>query len=128
MNTHDLNVLLVEDDQNVSMTLRSMLIEFGISNVYDAVNGEEALALLQEAKEDISLVVCDWNMPKVTGIEVLEAIRKTSPEMPFLMVTARADKSSVLAAKEHNVSVYICKPFSYGEFKKKMNYIVNHWF
>ncbi len=127
MSINDLNILLVEDDKNVIATLRSMLMEYGVSNVFDATNGEEALELLREAPDTISFVICDWNMPKVTGIEVLEEVRKTNPEMPFLMVTARADKESVIKAKENNVSAYICKPFTYGQLKKKVNFVINSW-
>jgi len=127
MSISDLNVLLVEDDQNVAITLHNMLMEMGVSNVYDATNGVEALDLFHEAPDSISLVICDWNMPEKTGIEVLEEIRRTNDNMPFLMVTARADEASVLKAKECNVSAYICKPFSYDELKKKVNHIIDHW-
>ena len=127
MGINHLNVLLVEDDQNVSNTVRNMLMEMGVSNVYDAEDGKGALELLREAPEDISLVICDWNMPNVTGIEVLDAIRETNPELPFLMITARADRDSVLEAKKYNVSAYICKPFSYGELRKKVDYAISRW-
>lgn len=126
MSVHDLNILLVEDDQNVATTVRNMLMEFGVSNVYSATNGVEALDLLREVPDTISFVICDWNMPKKTGIEVLEEVRRNYSNMPFLMVSARADKESVVRAKNSNVSAYICKPFSYGELQKKLNYIIDH--
>jgi len=123
---YDLGVLLVEDDLTVCNTLRCMLQEMGVTNIYEANDGNHALALLDQRPDNISMTICDWNMAGKTGIELLQEIRVDYPELPFLMVTARADEASVLQAKELCVTGYIRKPFSYDCLQKKISNIVSH--
>ncbi len=125
---NEIGVLLVEDDQNVRMSIKAMLQEIGITNIHEASDGQKALAKLDELSEreengqdeTISLIICDWNMPHKTGIEFLREVRQIHPEMPFLMVTARSDHESVTAAKENKVTGYIRKPFSFEDISKKV--------
>ncbi len=116
----DTNILLVEDDLNVRMTVRSMLTEMGVKNIFEKKDGQEALTFVENMQVRLDLIICDWNMPHKTGLEFLREIKQSYPEILFLMITARNDEDSVLTAKEANVSAYIRKPFSFEELKTKV--------
>lgn len=120
MKIEDLNVLLVEDDRNVRATVRSMLQEMGINSIHESHDGQAAWEYLENNDWKINMIICDWNMPHVTGIEFLREVRLAYPNMAFLMITARADKNSVLAAKSCDVTGYIRKPFSFEDLRKKI--------
>lgn len=118
------SVLLVEDDSNVRLSIKAMLQEMGISNISEAADGVEALRLIEgDPKKGFGFVVCDWNMPKKTGLELLRDVRETNKKTPFLMITARANKDSVALAKKHDVTAYIVKPFTFNELKAKVSAI-----
>lgn len=120
MNNENIKVLIIEDDSNVRFTTKSMLEEMGIVDVYEANDGDAALEILNKDMMSINLVLCDWNMPKMSGKDVLNAIRERAPTLPFIMITARADHNSILSAKEGQVSAYIKKPFSFTELQSKV--------
>lgn len=120
MKADNVTVLLVEDDQNVRSTLKAMLREMGVSQVFQAGDGQEALKYFDANPDGVDMVICDWNMPHKTGIEFLREIRQVYPDMPFLMITARADKESIIAAKSAQVTAYIRKPFTFDELKDKI--------
>ncbi len=116
--------LLVEDDPNVRLTIKCMLHEMGITQIREAENGHTALRFLEGEAIEISFIICDWNMPHKTGIEFLREVRQVSETIPFLMITARADKDSILAAKSSNVTAYIRKPFTFKELKDKITAVL----
>lgn len=115
-------ILIVEDDPNVLMTLQMMLVEMGVSitNITTATNGTIALQKLDAAAQPFDLLISDWNMPQKNGLDLLKEVRQAHPTMPFLMVTARADKESIVDARDNNVTAYIRKPVAFDEFKKKI--------
>lgn len=113
-------VLLVEDDPAVSATIEAMLNEMEIYAVVHMPDGAEALKYIDECFGAVSLIICDWNMPRKNGLEFLREVRQTLPDLPFLMVTARADKDSVLAAQAARVTNYITKPFTFETLKAKI--------
>jgi two-component system, chemotaxis family, chemotaxis protein CheY len=116
------NVILIDDDKGVRDTIRFMLNEMAIYKIVECTNGQEALNYFDaEPEANISLIICDWNMPQKTGIEFLREIRQVYPELPFLMVTARGDEASVMAAKSGHINGYILKPFSFKDLKKKID-------
>ncbi|MEX1206299.1 MAG: response regulator [Dongiaceae bacterium] len=119
----DLRVLVVEDSFQTIALIRTMLTDFGITQIYTAKDGKEALDFLGTCDELIDIVMCDWNMPRMSGLEVLRQVRTVDPDMPFLMVTGAADPDSVLAAKSNGVTAYIAKPFSANILKKKLNVV-----
>ncbi len=119
----DLRVFVVEDSFQTIALIRTMLTDFGITQIYTAKDGKEALDFLGTCDELIDVVMCDWNMPQMSGLEVLRQVRTVDPDMPFLMVTGAADPDSVLAAKSHGVTAYIAKPFSANILKKKLNVV-----
>ena len=116
----DLNVLVVDDQANALNLIKDMLKSMGVTSVHTAADGAAALELLRDRHDVVDVVLCDWSMPEMSGLDLLREVRKTHRELPFIMVTGTADPSSVLAAKDGGVTGYIKKPFSSEELRKKM--------
>jgi two-component system chemotaxis response regulator CheY len=116
---------LVADDQSAfRSTVKKMLKDLKIQQVFEASSGREALRLLDSAPEMIDLVLCDWNMPSMSGLDLLRQVRSVGLEVPFVMVTGRTDKDSVIAAKDAGVTAYISKPFSAAQLEAKIRVAV----
>lgn len=91
-----------------------------VGQAFTAKDGREAQTFLEAGGELINLIICDWSMPRMSGLDLLKQVRMTMPEMPFLMVTARGTIDSVMAAKKSGVSGYVVKPFSPAELEQKV--------
>lgn len=124
-NFEDLKVLIVEDQSEARSMLRNMLLELGINQVFESSDGREALAFIDSAFDFVDLILCDWNMPKMNGVELLRQLRTVDPEVPFLMVTGRSDIDSVVEAKSSGVTAYISKPFSPQQLEAKLRIIIH---
>lgn len=120
----DLVVLAVDDDSQARDLLKLELKELGIDQVYIAADGKEALDFLGDCDEMINVIICDWNMPRVSGLEVLRQIRTVDADIPFMMVTGALDETSVKIAKKDNVTSYLAKPYTRQELEKKLKQIV----
>lgn len=120
----DLKVLLVEDQTEARALTRNMLMELGVTQIFEASNGREGLSFLDNAFDFINIVICDWNMPSMTGVEVLRQLRTVSPDLPFLMITGRGDLDSVVEAKASGVTGFIRKPFSLSQLEAKLRIIM----
>lgn len=120
---YDLRVVLVDDDRPLAKLVKSMLENIGITRVEVAYDGRTAISLL-DTHEDIDLVLCDWNMPDMSGLEALQMIRILYPDLPFLMMTGRRDKQSVLRAKDSGVTDFIAKPLCQNDLEKKIMRLV----
>lgn len=118
-----LKILVVDDQQEVRSMIRGMLTELGITQIFEASDGKEAMVFTDNAMDMIDVVICDWNMPKVTGIDLLRQMRSVDPEMPFLMITGRSDIEFVSQAKASGVTAYIRKPFSPAHLEIKLRVI-----
>ena len=119
----DINILSVDDFSTMRRIVKNLLKQLGYFNVDEAENGEVALELIREKKFD--LIISDWNMPVKTGIELLRDVRGDPDlkDIPFLMVTAEAEKENVLEAMEAGVNNYILKPFTAKILEDKMRSI-----
>ena len=119
----EMNVLVVDDAATMRRIVRSLLRELGIKNVREAEDGEMAFEDLKRQKAD--LVVSDWAMPKMTGVELLRAIRKDDAlkDTPVLMVTAESKKENIMEAVQAGVNNYIVKPFNSKTLEEKLNKI-----
>lgn len=124
INLDKLKILIVEDQADARAMLKNMLSELGINQVFEASDGSEALSFVDAAPDFINLVICDWNMPKMSGVELLRQLRTVDQDIPFLMVTGRSDMDSVVEAKSSGVSGYIRKPFSHKELEAKLRVLV----
>ena len=116
----ELQVLVVDDQANALNLIKDMLKSMGVQTVHTATDAPTALELLTDRADLVDVVLCDWSMPQMSGLDLLREVRKTHRELPFIMVTGTADPSSVLAAKDGGVTGYIKKPFSSEELRKKM--------
>lgn len=122
----EMTVLVVDDNPQVISLTKHMLLEMGCSQVFTAKDGHEALDFISMFGEnDIDVVLCDWNMPRVTGFEVLKQVRTVDPDMPFLMVTGVADYDSVMQCKALGITGYIKKPFSKDDLRRKMQTVAH---
>lgn len=120
----DLRVLLVDDQMESRSLLRNMLAELGVSQVFDAPDGKEAMSFLDNAFDFIDMIVCDWNMPHMSGVELLRQLRTVDTEIPFLMITGRGDYDSVTEAKASGANGYILKPFSATQLEAKLRILL----
>lgn len=119
-----IGVLVADDQSAFRSTIKKMLKDLKIQQVFEASSGREALKLLDSAPEMIDLVLCDWNMPSMSGLDLLRQVRSVGLDVPFVMVTGRADKDSVISAKDAGVTAYISKPFSSGQLEAKIRVAV----
>lgn len=116
----DLRVLVVDDSNTVRQIICGMLRKIGVIHIFEAEDGLKALKFKSTDLDLVHLIICDWNMPSVSGIEVLKYVRTFSSAQAFLMVTTRCDPLSIIQAREAGVDGYIRKPFSAAEFKDKI--------
>jgi two-component system chemotaxis response regulator CheY len=119
----NLKFLVVDDFSTMRRIVRNLLKELGYTNVDEAEDGVVALQKLKGS--NFQFVVTDWNMPNMTGIELLKAIRAdaTLKNLPVLMITAEAKKDNIIEAAQSGASGYIVKPFTAATLEEKMGKI-----
>lgn len=121
----DLNmkIMVVDDMSTMRRIIKNILKQLGFGNVEEAENGKEALEKLRA--DTFGFVVSDWNMPVMSGIDMLRAIRADTglKHIPVLMVTAEAQKENIIEAVQAGVSNYIVKPFTAESLQEKMGKI-----
>jgi len=120
-----LNILVVEDEAATRAVICRMCRRMGVRAVFEAEGGKEALHWLSTATDPVNLVICDWNMPEISGIELASRMRSMGLAIPFMMLTGRADPGSVDAAKNAGVAAYLTKPFSPQDLQAKILLSVN---
>ncbi len=117
----NINVLIVDDYTTMLRIIRNLLKQLGFNNVDDATDGAAALEKIKS--KDYGLVISDWNMEPMTGIEFLRQVRSSDApykNVPFIMVTAESKTENVVAAKQAGVNNYIVKPFNAETLKMKI--------
>ena len=114
-----IRVLVVDDEDGPRHFVESVLRDLGIGHIETAADGQEALLRLA-GDGTYDLIVCDWMMPKASGLDVLRRVREVRRDLPFLMVTALATLKAVERALAHNVSAYIAKPFTPEQLEEKV--------
>ena len=123
MADQNMRFLVVDDFSTMRRIVRNLLKELGFSNVDEAEDGQIALHKLKNGQFDF--VVSDWNMPNMTGIELLKAMR-ADPQLkgtPLLMVTAEAKKENIIEAATAGANGYIVKPFTAATLDEKLKKI-----
>lgn len=120
-----MRILVVDDFPTQRKLIKRSLQSLGFENVLEATDGIDALEKLHS--EECEFIICDWNMPKMMGIELLRAVRADEKlrGMPFLMVTAEAKRENIIEAAKAGVSNYIAKPFTVEALQEKMRDILN---
>ncbi|PJB71266.1 MAG: two-component system response regulator [Alphaproteobacteria bacterium CG_4_9_14_3_um_filter_47_13] len=122
MSITNMNVLIVDDYKTMLRIIRNLLKQLGFNNVDEALDGTQALELMKH--KHYGLVISDWNMEPMTGIDLLQAVRANDDkhkDVPFIMVTAESKTENVIAAKQAGASNYIVKPFNADTLKQKIS-------
>lgn len=119
----NIKILIVDDQITMLRIIRSMLQQLGFNNVEQAFDGNAALEEL--GKGGFGLIISDWNMEGMNGIDFLRAVRghSTYKSIPFIMVTAENKKENIMEAVQAGVSNYIVKPFNTDTLKTKMEHV-----
>ncbi len=119
----DMKILIVDDFATMRRIIRNLLRELGFTNTHEADDGDSALPMLQSGNFDF--VVSDWNMPRMTGLDLLRAVRAdvNLNKLPILMVTAESKRERIVEAAEAGVNGYVVKPFTAGTLEEKINEI-----
>jgi CheY-like chemotaxis protein len=121
----ELRVLIAEDEESARDYIAMVLRDMGVVNVITAHDGRHALKVFQDFEDGIDLIICDWKMPRMSGLDFLKQVRSVRPKLPFLMVTALATMENVEEAKQHDVTAYIAKPFPPEQLEEKVLLLVN---
>lgn len=119
----NMKILVVDDFSTMRRIIKNLLRELGFENVSEADDGATGLPMLQSG--DFDFLVTDWNMPGMTGIDLLRAVRADPnlSSMPVLLVTAESKKEQIIEAAQAGVNGYIVKPFTAGTLKEKIDKI-----
>lgn len=119
-------ILVVDDFSTMRRIVKNCLKQLGFENITEAEDGSVALSKLQSG--EFKFIISDWNMPNMMGIDLLKAVRADEKlkALPFLMVTAEAQKENVIDAAKAGVSNYIIKPFTADALQSKMEAIFKH--
>ncbi|MDX9786393.1 MAG: chemotaxis response regulator CheY [Desulfobacterales bacterium] len=118
-----MKVLIVDDFATMRRIMKNILKQIGFTNIIEADDGTSAIEELK--KTSVDLIISDWNMPKMTGLELLKTVRSMDglKDLPFLMVTAEAQKQNVIDAVQAGVSNYVVKPFTAEAISEKLKKI-----
>jgi two-component system chemotaxis response regulator CheY len=121
-----INVLIVDDYKTMLRIIRNLLKQIDFENVEEASDGNEALAKLHAG--NFGLIISDWNMEPMTGLQLLQAVRADAKlkATPFIMVTAESKTENVIVAKQAGVSNYIVKPFNAETLRSKIQKVLGH--
>ena len=114
-----MKVLVVDDSGVMRKIIIRGLNACGINDIVEGGDGSEGFELFQ--RNPIDLVITDWNMPEMNGLELLQAIRETGSDVPIIMVTTENEKDKVLTAIQNGVSDYLCKPFEQDALRTKLD-------
>ena len=119
----NMRILIVDDFSTMRRIIKNILRQLELNNVVEADDGTTAWEILN--KDHIDFIISDWNMPQMTGIELLRKVRASEDygRLPFLMVTAEAQQANIIEAAQAGVSNYIVKPFTAETMKQKIDKI-----
>jgi two-component system chemotaxis response regulator CheY len=120
-----MHILVVDDYQTMIRIIKNLLKQLGFDNVDEATNG--VVALEKIGTKAYGLIISDWNMEPMTGLELLKKVRGDGNKVPFIMVTAESKTENVLAAREAGVNNYIVKPFNADTLKAKLTAVLGEF-
>jgi DNA-binding NtrC family response regulator len=121
------NIVVIDDDNIILELVQIILEEVTTGEVYVFSDSKQALEYVQsDSMDNISLVMCDWLMPDVSGLDILAALRKSRPDCPFLMLTANATKQLVVDAMRLGVNDFVVKPFHTNDLITKVERLIRN--
>lgn len=112
--------LVVDDSSTMRRIIKNSLKRIGFEDIVEAENGRDAL----EKLTDVDIILTDWNMPEMDGLEFVKRVRSTNKSIPILMVTTNAAKDDIVEALKHGVNNYIVKPFTPETLKEKVETVL----
>ena len=121
----NMKVLVVDDFATMRRIVKNILTQLGYKNIIEADDGTTALDIIKQEK--IDLIISDWNMPKMTGLDLLKNVRGNpdTATTPFIMVTAEAQQDNIILAVKAKVSQYIVKPFTADTLGEKIDKVLS---
>jgi DNA-binding response OmpR family regulator len=120
----NIQVLIIDDDEDMLSIVEFVLRDLGITRLRSTSNPKIAAQLISRSESAFDLIVCDWFMPDVTGLDLLKQSKKKNPAIKFVMLTAEKTGKSVITARNAQVDAYIAKPFSPEDLKKKLTAVL----
>ncbi|MGB0468043.1 MAG: chemotaxis response regulator CheY [Pontibacterium sp.] len=119
----DIKILVVDDFSTMRRIIKNLLKELGLTNIVEADDGATALPILKAG--GIEFLITDWNMPNMTGIDLIREVRADPKlcDIPVLMVTAEAKREQIIAAAQAGVNGYVVKPFTATVLREKIDKI-----
>jgi two-component system chemotaxis response regulator CheY len=121
----NMNILVVDDYQTMIRIIKNLLKQLGFNNIDEATDGKAALEKI--GSKAYGLIISDWNMEPMTGLDLLKSVRGGGNKVPFIMVTAESKTENVIAAKEAGVNNYIVKPFNADTLKTKLTSVLGEF-
>ena len=122
----DCSVLVVDDDPPIVKMVEFLLRDMGITSIYKASDGVEALDYFAGGVDVVDLVICDWRMPKMDGLEFLDRLRSLRLETPFVMLTSQKTADDIATAKNARVHAYVTKPFTAAQLQEKVDKLLTN--
>ncbi|BAI73829.1 two-component response regulator (plasmid) [Azospirillum sp. B510] len=125
---HDLCVLLVEDDDFTRKLIYRLLHDIGLRKLYEATDGIQALDVLRKNGEEVDVVICDLEMPRMSGLDLLHALRTATgnplADLPVLVLTGHREADVVKRAIAYGISGYLVKPVSKADLMKRLSFVL----
>lgn len=118
-----MKIMLVDDSRTIRNIEKNILAHLGYTDILEAGDGAEALAMIEHSMPDLLLV--DWNLPNMDGLTLVKNIRKNNTSVPIIMVTTEAEKDRVIEAIKAGVNNYVVKPFTAETLGQKIEQLVN---
>jgi two-component system chemotaxis response regulator CheY len=122
----NMSILIIDDYKTMLKIVRNLLNQLGFNKIDEAEDGAAALAKIQNPENKFDLIISDWNMPEMSGLELLKRVRADErfKSIPFIMVTAESKPENVIVAKKEGVNNYIIKPFNAQTLKEKLTAVL----
>jgi CheY-like chemotaxis protein len=119
----ELRVLVVDDEPQIVELIQYVLGEVGIGRVHTAGDGQAAWRRFRDGALEYDVVICEWMIPKMDGLDLLQHIRDQGSDVPFIMLSVQVTRDLVAAAKQFGVTAFVAKPFTAGDLKRKVETI-----
>ena len=120
LSSTSLAALVIDDDASMLEIVTDVLRDLGLLRITRASSAMNALQHFKTTLRPFDLIICDWMMPDLSGLEFLRYVRKGDQKTPFLMLTSRISREDIVAAKEAGVTDYIAKPFTSADLSRKV--------
>ena len=124
----DLRILVVDGEPEIHDLIDYVLREIGFFKVHKAMDGNRAWRMFHDTELTYDIILCEWILPGIDGIQLLKRIRAEDPHVPFVMLSVKVTQDLVTAAKELGVSAFVGKPFTAGDLRSKVETLASRIF